>query len=145
MHYNIIRSAFPGLALRALSPAIHKIVPLGTLYFRLSPCYSSLFTGLYSNIAPPELISSYLLCFGKALRDYELYSFSSRPIDMQKKETSLSAHLFFCGEDEIRTRGRKISYVSLANWWFQPLTHLSSISVLRDKVTTNFSFHQIYF
>ncbi len=30
------------------------------------------------------------------------------------------------GEDEIRTRGTLIGYVSLANWWFQPLTHLSN-------------------
>ena len=30
-----------------------------------------------------------------------------------------------CGEDEIRTRGTVNPYVSLANWWFQPLTHPS--------------------
>ena len=30
-----------------------------------------------------------------------------------------------CGEDEIRTRGTLIAYDSLANCWFQPLTHLS--------------------
>ncbi len=33
--------------------------------------------------------------------------------------------LFWSGEDEIRTRGTLIAYDSLANCWFQPLTHLS--------------------
>ena len=32
-----------------------------------------------------------------------------------------------CGEDEIRTRGTLIAYDSLANCWFQPLTHLSKV------------------
>ena len=45
------------------------------------------------------------------------------------------------GEDEIRTRGTLIEYVSLANWWFQPLTHLSNqhhVLVKRDcKYTIN--------
>ena len=31
----------------------------------------------------------------------------------------------FCGERGIRTPGTVIPYVSLANWWFQPLTHLT--------------------
>ena len=30
-----------------------------------------------------------------------------------------------CGERGIRTPGTLDRYVSLANWWFQPLTHLS--------------------
>ena len=38
----------------------------------------------------------------------------------------------FCGEDEIRTRGTVNPYVSLANWWFQPLTHLSGNALLRE-------------
>ena len=38
----------------------------------------------------------------------------------------------FCGEDEIRTRGTVNPYVSLANWWFQPLTHLSGNAFLRE-------------
>ena len=33
--------------------------------------------------------------------------------------------LFFCGRRGIRTPGTLIEYVSLANWWFQPLTHPS--------------------
>ena len=33
--------------------------------------------------------------------------------------------LSFCGERGIRTPGTVIPYVSLANWWFQPLTHLT--------------------
>ncbi len=55
---------------------------------------------------------------------------------------ALSAQTTFVeksGEDEIRTRGRKISYDSLANCWFQPLTHLSSatadFSISACKVT----------
>ena len=31
----------------------------------------------------------------------------------------------YCGEWGIRTPGTVIPYVSLANWWFQPLTQLS--------------------
>ena len=31
----------------------------------------------------------------------------------------------FSGEGGIRTPGTLIGYVSLANWWFQPLTHLT--------------------
>ncbi len=31
----------------------------------------------------------------------------------------------FCGRRGIRTPGTLIEYVSLANWWFQPLTHPS--------------------
>ena len=38
----------------------------------------------------------------------------------------------FCGEDEIRTRGTVNPYVSLANWWFQPLTHLSGNAFHRE-------------
>ena len=30
-----------------------------------------------------------------------------------------------CGKRGIRTPGTVIPYVSLANWWFKPLTHLS--------------------
>ena len=40
--------------------------------------------------------------------------------------------VFYCGEDEIRTRGTVNPYVSLANWWFQPLTHLSGNAFLRE-------------
>ena len=32
-----------------------------------------------------------------------------------------------CGERGIRTPGTVIPYVSLANWWFQPLTHLTKL------------------
>ena len=43
---------------------------------------------------------------------------------------------FSGGEDEIRTRGTVIPYVSLANWWFQPLTHLSGNCIpSRDSLT----------
>ena len=31
----------------------------------------------------------------------------------------------FGGEGGIRTPGTLVEYVSLANWWFQPLTHLT--------------------
>jgi hypothetical protein len=30
-----------------------------------------------------------------------------------------------CGEGGIRTPGTLIEYVSLANWWIKPLSHLS--------------------
>ena len=33
--------------------------------------------------------------------------------------------VFLCGEGGIRTPGTLVEYVSLANWWFQPLTHLT--------------------
>ena len=33
--------------------------------------------------------------------------------------------VFQRGEGGIRTPGTLIEYVSLANWWFQPLTHLT--------------------
>ena len=33
--------------------------------------------------------------------------------------------LFFGGEGGMRTPGTLIEYVSLANWWFKPLTHLT--------------------
>lgn len=33
----------------------------------------------------------------------------------------------FCGERGIRTPGTLIGYDSLANCWFQPLTHLSRV------------------
>lgn len=36
----------------------------------------------------------------------------------------------YCGERGIRTPGTVIPYVSLANWWFKPLTHLSGLLVL---------------
>ena len=36
-----------------------------------------------------------------------------------------SCDFLFCGERGIRTPGTVIPYVSLANWWFQPLTHLT--------------------
>gem|GEM_PF-4994456 len=35
----------------------------------------------------------------------------------------------FCGEGGIRTPGTLIEYDSLANCWFQPLTHLSVVNV----------------
>ena len=40
------------------------------------------------------------------------------------KKTPLSGGRF-CGEGGIRTPGTLIEYDSLANCWFQPLTHLS--------------------
>ena len=49
------------------------------------------------------------------------------------KSPALCAELHdVCGEDEIRTRGTVNPYVSLANWWFQPLTHLSGNAFLRE-------------
>ena len=42
----------------------------------------------------------------------------------QKKDASRTS-LFFGGEGGIRTPGTLIEYDSLANCWFQPLTHLS--------------------
>ncbi len=46
-------------------------------------------------------------------------------------------YTLYCGEWGIRTPGTVIPYVSLANWWFQPLTQLSwaccnTIRVKRD-------------
>ncbi len=35
------------------------------------------------------------------------------------------------GERGIRTPGTVIPYVSLANWWFKPLTHLSGLVILK--------------
>ena len=42
------------------------------------------------------------------------------------------------GEDEIRTRGTRETYVGLANRWFQPLTHLSRGTV--PMVLSNLAF-----
>ena len=45
-----------------------------------------------------------------------------------KKSRAPLAHgflLLLCGEGGIRTPGTVIPYVSLANWWFKPLTHLT--------------------
>ena len=36
----------------------------------------------------------------------------------------------YCGERGIRTPGTVNPYVSLANWWFQPLTHLTKTAPL---------------
>ena len=46
---------------------------------------------------------------------------------------------FFCGERGIRTPGTRYRYDSLANCWFQPLTHLSnSFQNWSCKITTIF-------
>ena len=42
-----------------------------------------------------------------------------------KKKDATRTSLFFGGEGGIRTPGTLIEYDSLANCWFQPLTHLS--------------------
>ena len=42
-----------------------------------------------------------------------------------KNGTTDICNAVFCGERGIRTPGPVIPYVSLANWWFQPLTHLT--------------------
>ena len=49
---------------------------------------------------------------------------------------------FLSGEDEIRTRGRIVSYVGLANRWFQPLTHLSKFGRKDedDEINLHFDF-----
>ena len=50
------------------------------------------------------------------------------PIKTHSQLHSLKKRLFFgafCGEGGIRTPGTLIEYDSLANCWFQPLTHLS--------------------
>ena len=55
----------------------------------------------------------------------------------------------FCGEWGIRTPGTVIPYVSLANWWFQPLTQLSgqlkqNIAIVkRDKSKSKKGNYQI--
>ena len=41
-----------------------------------------------------------------------------------------------CGERGIRTPGTVIPYVSLANWWFQPLTHLTKLPVCIDRTAS---------
>ena len=46
-----------------------------------------------------------ILCKAKRQGDYELYEFSFRPLSMQK-EPQVNDLQLFCGEDEIRTRGR---------------------------------------
>ena len=46
--------------------------------------------------------------------------------------------IFFCGEGGIRTPGTLIEYDSLANCWFQPLTHLSVCQTMSN-------FYQIRF
>ncbi len=47
--------------------------------------------------------------------------------DKKKTALKLSWRCIFhlCGEGGIRTPGTVIPYVSLANWWFKPLTHLT--------------------
>ena len=53
---------------------------------------------------------------------------------LYEKKAAASVVTFFickiliCGEWGIRTPGTVIPYVSLANWWFQPLTQLSKPS-----------------
>ena len=43
------------------------------------------------------------------------------------KQACCDSVVFICGERGIRTPGTVIPYVSLANWWFQPLTHLTRV------------------
>ena len=63
----------------------------------------------------------------KALRDDELYEFSSR-LPKTKKNQAKRLILFILAE---RTRFELVvaiaHYVGLANRWFQPLTHLSGL------------------
>ena len=42
-----------------------------------------------------------------------------------KNGTTDVCNAVFCGERGIRTPGTVFPYVSLANWWFKPLTHLT--------------------
>ena len=46
---------------------------------------------------------------------------------IKKRDRVYSSRFFIplCGEGGIRTPGTVIPYVSLANWWFKPLTHLT--------------------
>ena len=81
----------------------------------------------------------------------------TRAVDKAKNKKPLSSKLerflyfllcpfrglacFFGGEGGIRTPGTLNEYVSLANWWFQPLTHLTKPLLLRRaKVNKYFYF-----
>ena len=61
--------------------------------------------------------------------DRQLLSFRQA----QGEKTRADARvLTLCGEGGIRTRGTRLEYASLANWWFQPLTHLTVGSLLKQ-------------
>ena len=51
---------------------------------------------------------------------------ASRTAPYPEKKDDLASSSFFRGEGGIRTPGTLIEYDSLANCWFQPLTHPSS-------------------
>ena len=42
-----------------------------------------------------------------------------------------------CGERGIRTPGTRYRHASLANWWFQPLTHLSEKWIAKVTICFN--------
>ena len=48
----------------------------------------------------------------------------------------------FCGSGGIRTPGTVDPYVSLANWWFQPLTHTSKLYASFCKAVQRYVFFQ---
>ena len=50
-----------------------------------------------------------------------------------KKDVFRHLLVSFCGRRGIRTPGTLIEYVSLANWWFQPLAHPSKPYVAFGK------------
>ena len=77
---------------------------------------------------------------------------------MKAKSLNSSSSSFGCGERGIRTPGTVIPYGSLANCWFQPLTHLTLTEIVLpaiadslrlrkqdDKVKSNLGICQINF
>src|SRR5690606_32714688 len=52
---------------------------------------------------------------------------------LNQKVITIDSLQFPCGEGGIRTPGTLIEYDSLANCWFQPLTHLSNDIKTKNK------------
>ena len=52
-------------------------------------------------------------------------SFANRHKNSAIEQARRAIFIPLCGEGGIRTPGTVIPYVSLANWWFKPLTHLT--------------------
>ena len=51
--------------------------------------------------------------------------FANRHKNSATEQARRAVFIPLCGEGGIRTPGTVIPYVSLANWWFKPLTHLT--------------------
>ena len=83
--------------------------------------YSSPERPLQSYIMAPPLRG----CFFSLSCPYESKLSTVSPSKKKHRSKNCDAIIPLCGEGGIRTPGTVNPYVSLANWWFQPLTHLT--------------------